>query len=151
MRYETYLMTHGWTRYDNPKSLRGDFQRLEILPEKSQTISGSVRNGLLSKPYAGAKLTLVSSSRSFFEIGEADENGKFLYRMELPDSTTYLIKAMNRKNQKGMIELFVDKPIYPDAKYVQENGMRAVDLPEALKKRRNRNWRINKRRLCSQS
>jgi hypothetical protein len=156
------MMTQGWTRYDVPKALRGDFLLPEILPEKSQVISGAVRNGLLSKPYASAKLTLVSSEKSFFEVGEADENGKFSYYMELPDSTTYLIKAMNRNGKKSMIELFIDQPVYPDinpklnvlmaqqklieeddlqeyvakadAKYVQENGVRVVDLQEVVVK-----------------
>ena len=155
------MMTQGWTRYDIPKALRGDFQYPEILPEKSQVISGMVKNGLLSKPYAGAKLTLVSSSSSFFEMGEADENGKFSYAMELPDSTAYLIKALNRKDEKSMIELFVNDPVYPDlnpklnvltakdslreenlqdyvakadAKYVQENGIRTIALPEVVVK-----------------
>lgn len=154
------MMTHGWTRYDIPKILRGDYQYPEILPEQSQVISGIVKSGLLSKPYADAKLTIASSDGTFFEMGEADEFGKFAYYMELPDSTVYLLKALNKKDKKGMIELCVDEAGYPDvnsksmqwnkipkenvsenisdyvakadAKYVQEKGMRQIDLSEVV-------------------
>ena len=154
------MMTQGWTRYDIPKALRGDFQMPETLPEQSQVISGTVKSGLLSKPYAGAKLTIVSSDRSFFEMGEAEDNGRFSYPVEFPDSTAYLIKALSRKEEKGTIELFVNEPVYPginpnlyaptakerdekaiqdyiakaDARYVQENGIRPIDLPEVVVK-----------------
>ena len=156
------MMTHGWTRYDIPKALRGDYSYLTILPEQSQTISGTVKNGMFTKPYANAKLTLVSSDGSFFEAGEVDEFGKFAYHMELPDSTVYIFKALDKNDKSGIVELFFDEPVYPpinpkltvshrtsttndtvaknireyvtkaDMKYVLENGMRQIDLSEVV-------------------
>ncbi|MDR0507358.1 MAG: TonB-dependent receptor plug domain-containing protein [Dysgonamonadaceae bacterium] len=155
------MMTQGWTRYDIPKTLRGDFQYPSTYPENSQSFSGTVIGGLLAKPYGGAGVSIISLNQSYFDITETDDKGRFKFNFELPDSTIYIIQALNKKGKESMLELFVDATSYPvtsdlqafkfsrgkevnaslndyiskaDMKYVYENGMRMVKLPEVVVK-----------------
>jgi hypothetical protein len=150
------MMTHGWTRYDIPRAMRGDFQYLTVPNEESQSFSGTVKGGLFSKPYAKSKVTVISTNNSFFDQTETDENGRFTFNnFEFPDSTGYYIQALTKKG-KDIVELYMDSIIYPkvspsmygsrkqeeqivpkkdyiekaDKKYIQENGARTVHLPE---------------------
>jgi hypothetical protein len=153
------MMTHGWNRYNIPKAMRSDFQYLTIPNEESQSFSGLVKGGLLSKPYAKSKVTILSTNTSFYDVTETDENGRFTFKnFEFPDSTSYIIQALNKKG-KDIVELYLDKILYPaessefypkkltdeiakadfkeyvekaDLKYTYENGMRMRTLPELV-------------------
>jgi TonB-dependent SusC/RagA subfamily outer membrane receptor len=151
------MMTHGWTRYDIPRAMRGDFRYLAVPNEESQSISGIVKGGLFSKPYKGGKVTLLSIDNAFFDQTETDENGRFVFKnFEFPDSIRYTIQALTRKGDYT-VEVYTDTAIYPKAclsliypkpidenaseeyagyiakaelKYTYENGKRTVYLPE---------------------
>ncbi|GHT51067.1 hypothetical protein FACS189440_19560 [Bacteroidia bacterium] len=154
------MMTHGWNRYDIPKAMRGDYQYLTIPNEESQSFSGIVKGGLLSKPYANSKVTIISSNTFFHDVAETDEKGLFTFKnFEFPDSTSYIIQALNKKG-KDIVELYLDDITYPavsstknqlrkqteeivkpefkeyvekaDLKYTNENGMRMRTLPELI-------------------
>jgi len=56
------MKTQGWTRYAIPDVVQGKFTYPKIPFEKSQEISGIVKNGLLSKPAKNYKVSLVSLS-----------------------------------------------------------------------------------------
>ncbi|GHT02616.1 TonB-dependent receptor [Bacteroidia bacterium] len=152
------MMTHGWTRYDIPKAMRGDFQQVTVLNEESQTVSGRVEGGLLSKPYQGANVFLISLLYGFSEQTETDENGRFTFSgFEFPDKTSLTVQALTRKGG-DLVDLYVDKEIYPpvfpakyhpadietpefleytakaDLKYTYENGMRMIHLDELVVK-----------------
>ncbi|GHT51953.1 hypothetical protein FACS189440_21500 [Bacteroidia bacterium] len=142
--------------------MRGDYQYLTITNEESQTFSGIVKGGLLSKPYANSKVTIISTNTSFYDIAETDEKGHFEFKdFEFPDSTSYIIQALNVKG-KDIVELYIDSITFPtvsstgiysgkqteeiekpefkeyvekaDLKYTYENGMRMRILPELVVK-----------------
>jgi TonB-dependent SusC/RagA subfamily outer membrane receptor len=162
------MMTHGWTRYDIPRALRGDFQYLAVPNEESQSFSGTVKGGLFSKPYGKSKVTIISTNDSFFDTAETDENGRFTFRhFEFPDSTEYFIQALTKKG-KDVVDLYLDSIAYPKIspskyrfagqkekellpdyvekagrKYTYENGKRMIQLPEVTVKtvRREKEYR----------
>jgi len=152
------MKTHGWTRYDIPKVMRGELSYPKIPFELSQEFSGMVKSGLLSKLAKGFKVSLISLSNGFFDMTETDENGRYRFgNFEFPDSTKYVIQALNSKDKgKQMTELYVDEDTFPaipatqntysikegkdsvfmdyvakaDLYYTYENGTRIVNLPE---------------------
>jgi len=153
------MKTQGWTRYAIPDVVQGKFTYPKIPFEKSQEISGIVKNGLLSKPAKNYKVSLVSLDREFFDTSETNENGHFVFQnFEFPDSTKYIIRAANSKDKSTrMAELYVDEDTFPkinthwiespaleekmnpvlldyveraDRQYTYENGMRIIHLPE---------------------
>ena len=153
------MKTHGWTRYAIPDIIQGKLNYPKIPFEMSQEFSGMVKSGLLSKPAKGFKVSLISLSQGFFDMAETDETGRYVFqRFEFPDSTKYVIQALNSKGKgKQMTELYVDEETFPeipaakvepviweekkdsvfmdyvtkaDLYYTYENGTRIVNLPE---------------------
>jgi len=153
------MKTHGWTRYAIPNVIRGELSYPKIPFEMSQEFSGSVKSGLFSKLAKNFKISLLSLNVGFFDTAETDSNGRFVFRdFEFPDSTKYIIQALNRKGKgRQMTELYVDEDTFPeihtawvnplvtkeesnpllldyvakaDLQYTYENGVRVVHLPE---------------------
>ena len=152
------MMTHGWTRYDIPKAMRGEYNFLRIANEESQSLAGTVKSGLLPKPYEGGKVTVTSIKAGFGDVAETDKEGRFSFHaFEFPDSTEYVVQALTQKG-KNAVELYIDSIHYPAStpqwlypekgeaeaiapefsdyitraklKYTYENGHRTVNLPE---------------------
>ena len=152
------MMIHGWNRYDIPKAMRGEYDFLRIPNEESQSLTGIVKGGLLSKPYEGGKVTISSTMTGFFDVTETDREGRFTFNaFEFPDSTEYVVQALTKKG-KDAVELYLDPIHYPastpqwlypekreaesmepefrdyiskaELKYTYENGRRTVNLPE---------------------
>ncbi|GHT74323.1 TonB-dependent receptor [Bacteroidia bacterium] len=106
------MLTHGWNRYDIPKAMRGDFKYLTVPNEVSQSFSGIVKGGLLSKPYKGATVKILSLP-NFYNMVETEENGRFTIKdFEFPDSTRYSFQALSKKG-KDIVELYLDSIVYP--------------------------------------
>ena len=155
------MKTNGWTRYAIPDAMQGKFSYPKIPFETSQELSGTVKSGLFPKPAKNFKVSLISLNREFgfFDMGETDDNGRYTFRnFEFPDSTKYVIQALNSKGKgRQMTELYVDEDTFPginsawiepvvpeeknnpvfldyvakaDLQYTYENGMRMVHLPE---------------------
>lgn len=151
------MMTQGWNRYNIPEAIKGNFKIPKIEPEMFQSFSGTVKGGLLSKPYTNAQITLYSINYNFIEKRETNEFGRFkIDNFELPDSTEYVMIALTPKGG-DKLELYPDDIVYPevslwnrpeeiqtiplpnnfveyvsksDWKYTNENGIRMVNLPE---------------------
>ncbi|GHU79478.1 hypothetical protein FACS1894145_3720 [Bacteroidia bacterium] len=153
------MKTHGWTRYSLPDVVRGKLSYPNIPFETSQKFSGTVKSGLLSKRAKNAKVSLLSLNYNFHDLIESDKNGRYVFRnFEFPDSTKYVIQALNNKGKgKQMTELYIDEDTFPgihipgtkpdmkeekmnpifldyvakaDQHYTLEHGMRVINLPE---------------------
>jgi hypothetical protein len=153
------MLTHGWTRYDIPKAMCGDFQHLTVQNEVSQSVSGLVKGGLLNKLYQGAKVSLISTDNQHHDVIKTDENGQFVFEdFELPDNTTFFVQALSKRNSASAVMLEMDvsysfpkvgfSPIQQrraklaenspfedyvkkaEEKYTVENGMRVYQLDE---------------------
>lgn len=149
------MLVQGWNRYDIPEIMQGNFQIPKIDYEISQSFTGIVKGGLLSKPYKNANITILAPSTGFFSTTETNEEGRFRFDgFEFPDSTAYLIQALTRKGA-DRVELSVDEIAYPAVtlpacfpkktdtdpelreyiakaykKYIFENGERIINLQE---------------------
>ena len=153
------MKTHGWNRYAIPDIIRGKLSYPKIPFETSQKFSGTVKSGLIPKPVKDFKVSLISLNNGFFDMTKTDENGcYFIGNFEFPDSTKYVIQALNGKGKgRQMTDLYVDEDTFPgihtawnqpvikeekkdsvimdyvakaDLYYTYENGTRIVHLPE---------------------
>jgi hypothetical protein len=106
------MLTQGWNRYNIPDILQGNIKTPMIQPETTQSFSGNVTNNF-SQPYKKAKITVFSPDVGLLETTDADEKGNFIINnFEYPDSTTYAIQALTRK-EKGSVLLHLDDIFYP--------------------------------------
>jgi len=153
------MKTHGWTRYAMPDVIQGKLSYPKIPFEQSQEISGNVKSGVILKSAKNFKVSLLSLNQSFYDLTGTDKNGRFVFRnFEFPDSTTYVIQALNKRGGGSEItDLYVNEDTFPevhvtwiypivkedkgepvlinyvakaDLQYTYENGKRMVNLPE---------------------
>jgi hypothetical protein len=163
------MMTHGWTRYDIPKIMRGEIDSPKIAAEKSQILTGTVKSGLLSQPIPDIEVSMMSyqGEQKFFDITTTDEKGHFKFdNFNLPDSSQLVIQALKGKKKRGRtLDVYTDTLVFPEINafgmpdyqlkhsrpFLEEviadvdwrfeiiDGMRVIKLPEVVVKARNPN------------
>lgn len=147
------MMTQGWTRFDLPEVIRGEFPELPYYLEQGQAISGYVKN-FWGKDALDAKL-MVFSTNKIIETVSADSSGYFMLDgIAFPDSTKFFVQALSKKGRRT-VELQVEKEQFlrPEIKfpynvesiqeeddfynkfrkdYYYENGIKVYVLDEAV-------------------
>ncbi len=156
------MMTQGWRRYDVPGIIQGKVAHPSARLELGQVISGMVKGGLLSKPHANGKVSIMSFKTEYHDVVTTNKNGRFTFQgFEKPDSTSYFVNALAKRGH-DRVELILDKDTFPpvnqlysipppyhpetfreyiakaDQKYIYENGMRMHYLDEVTVKARRR-------------
>ena len=154
------MLTHGWRNYHVPEALQGNIQQAKIRSEATQSLSGVLKTRR-GKPSDYGVIQMTALGYDLSEAIEADKDGRFLFDgFEFPDSTAFHLFANNKK-QKLDVEIYPDEVNYPlvsiplsfeneksivktedtdfidyiakaDQKYVMENGMRMIGLPEVM-------------------
>jgi hypothetical protein len=160
------MMTHGWTRYDIPKAMRGDPEIPAVDPETSQTLSGKVKGGIIPRSASNIEVAVMShqGKEKYYGVTKTDENGLFRFEnFELPDSSEIVVQALKgNKRKKGLLEVLTDTIEYPPAgdfglpqyyiktsspfieemiaatdwRYVYIDGVRMIQIPEVVIKKR---------------
>jgi hypothetical protein len=160
------MMTHGWTRYDIPKAMRGNPEIPAIDPETSQTLSGKVKGGIIPRTASNIEVAVMSyqGKEKYYDVTRTDENGRFRFEnFELPDSSEIVLQALKgKKRKKGLLEVLTDTIEYPPAgdfglpqyrlqttdpfieekiaatdwRYVYIDGIRMIQIPEIIIKKR---------------
>jgi len=127
--------------------------------EQSQEISGTVKSGLRSSLAKNVQVSLLALNFGFLDLAKTDKNGRYVFRnFEFPDSTKYVIQALNSKGKgRQMAELYIKEDTFPgisalwvnpivpeeksnpvflnyvtkaDRQYTNEHGIRMINLPE---------------------
>lgn len=150
------MLTHGWTRFDVAKEMKGEVEPDEFYVEKGQFLAGHVKN------FSGKKSTLaqllILSSAGHVQMVSADSSGRFLLEgIEYYDSTRFVVQA-TKQNGKRSVEVFQEAdrflpvsnffPYYPEAEkeeaeflgrygqnFYYEDGQKIYLLDEAVVKR----------------
>lgn len=155
------MMTQGWRRFDIGEVVRDSMALPTVGFEQTQAIEGRVFNAFNREP-KGAQLVVHDSYTNrfeHFELGD-ERNGKFRVEgLDFPDSTIFMVSALNRKGQDNVlgVEFVPTRLPFPKAqilarlkdgkiekyipseylntnkeKYYQEGGMRVIDIEEIV-------------------
>ncbi|MDR2425188.1 MAG: TonB-dependent receptor plug domain-containing protein [Prevotellaceae bacterium] len=148
------MLTQGWRRYNIPAVLKDTLEKPKHYMEAGQEISGTVKRVVGSKKNEMNSITIFSPA-GHLDMALSDENGRFAFNgFEYPDSTLYVIQALNKRGGK-YVELLIDPetfpPIYPfvvpdftpdslfrkyieksDLKYTDEFGSRVTVMEEIV-------------------
>ena len=109
------MMTHGWRRYEWSDVLTGNHIRPSIFYEVENEISGHVRTSFRGKPVADGEVTLFTDEGNAVET-KTDAFGKFHFSTDFPDSTRFIVQAMNQKGNDN-VELLLDDRHFPALKH----------------------------------
>lgn len=127
------MLTHGWTRFDVAKEIKGEYDSLLYDVEQGQTISGSVEN-FWGKNVKLAKILLVSTAGHTF-MTEADSSGHFLIQgIQFPEKTKFILQANNQKGRRT-VNARVDPEKFPAVSnfFPEENLREQKDILKYLK------------------
>lgn len=156
------MLTNGWRRYGVEEALLGNIQKPAIRPETSQSFSGKLKGLLnKSLAGGGIKMIPVGYKSPLVAQSETDGTFRF-DNFEFPDSTAYFFQAVSKTGSENITMNvdtilypdvtvpFLIPQLKRDAstdiltktmenyvvkagkKYINEYGMRQVDLPEVM-------------------
>jgi hypothetical protein len=111
------MMTHGWTRYDIPEVLKGNYSMPNIPFERSQSYSGKVRGGVFGNLKKDVEVSMLffKGNTPNYDMTKTDDEGRYSFEnKELTDSACYLLQVRT-KNGKSLwgAEILPDTVAYP--------------------------------------
>lgn len=101
------MMVNGWSRYNLPEAIKGQYEEPLVPLEIGQEISGQVRSRWKGKPMRNVLVYAMAPKRGFGTFAQTDAQGKFcLNGFDLPEGTSFIFRAMNeRGGNEGNYEL----------------------------------------------
>ncbi|MDE7442540.1 MAG: hypothetical protein K2M65_00065, partial [Muribaculaceae bacterium] len=110
---DALMMTQGWTRYDIPAVIHGNYSEPSTTIEFGHEITGSVNTLWRNKPMKDAAISVLAPKYRFADVVTSDENGRFVVdRLNFPEGTKFLLQALNQKG-KGDVNFSIDSPVIP--------------------------------------
>ncbi|MDE6649335.1 MAG: hypothetical protein K2K45_05345 [Muribaculaceae bacterium] len=116
------MMVNGWSRYNLPEVVLGNYTEPEIPLEIGQDISGQVLSRWKGTPLKNATVSVIAKGFNFATFTNSDENGEFhLDGFDFPENTSYIIKAMNEKGgDEGDYVIYDEK--FPSVEGLSESS-----------------------------
>ncbi|MFR9564798.1 MAG: TonB-dependent receptor plug domain-containing protein [Rikenellaceae bacterium] len=113
-KLDLLMRTQAWRRFDLTALLQEKIERPTTLYEDVAYISGSVK-GFFGNEARRPRVAVMCSKVNYWDAFELDESSNFrLVGLNIPDSTTYIIKAQGR-NGGNSLTLKVDPEVFPKA------------------------------------
>ena len=111
-RLDLVMLTHGWRRYNISSILTGTKPKIHYLFEKEQSVTGSV-TGSIGK--ARNPSVMIFRNRSeYLGVHDLNKTNRFyITGVDSPDTTLYLLQALNRDGSSSYVRIKVDPYIYP--------------------------------------
>ena len=114
------MLTHGWRRYDLTKIIAAEKAKIKYLPEKMQSITGRVM-GITGKA-RNASVMIYRNRKEYLGVHELNKSNRFnITGIDAPDTTRYLIQALNRDGGSGRVRIKIDPQIYPITPVIKRN------------------------------
>ena len=149
------MMTQGWRRYNIPELLTGKIETPENEGINDRMITGKAERFFKALKNADISLLINTPESSEMKITKTDNKGRYSFdNIEYSDSTYMIVQAADKKGNENLY-LSVDEMSLPkferpdpalfisgnnstftgyiakaEQKYVSENGIRTVNLPE---------------------
>jgi hypothetical protein len=110
---DALMLTQGYRRFVWKQVLNDTFPAQAFQPEKSLTISGTIKTSG-GKPVPKAKVTIFTTSGGFFLMDSlADDQGRFAFKnLVFKDSIRFVVQARTPKNSK-FVEIELDNAGIP--------------------------------------
>ncbi|MBQ5836957.1 MAG: hypothetical protein IIW38_05110, partial [Alistipes sp.] len=137
------MLTHGWRRYDLSKIIAAEKAKIKHLPEKTQSITGRVM-GITGKA-RNASVMIYRNRKEYLGVHPLNKRDRFnITGIDAPDTTRYLIQALNRDGGSGRVRIKIDPQIYPITPVIKRNlytrGTPSASLAEEYLMNAKRNY-----------
>ena len=108
------MLTHGWRRYNVDDILAGKKPRLYHPFESEQSITGKVV-GNIGKAKNPSVMIFRNRKEYLGVHGLNSTNRFFITGVDSPDTTVYILQALNRNGSSDRVRIKVDPYVYPKA------------------------------------
>ena len=137
------MLTHGWRRYDLSKIIAAEKAKIKYLPEITQSITGRVM-GITGKA-RNASVMIYRNRKEYLGVHPLNKRDRFnITGIDAPDTTRYLIQALNRDGGSGRVRIKIDPQIYPITPVIKRNlytrGTPSASLAEEYLMNAKRNY-----------
>lgn len=127
------MLTQGWTRFDLPTVIRGEYPEPAFYLEKGQAISGKVKN-FWGKDALNASLVVFSTS-GIIRTAAADTSGYFIVDgIAFPDSTKFVVQAQSKKGRRT-VEALVEQDIFLKPSIEYPYGLESIEQEDNFYKK----------------
>ena len=106
------MLTHGWRRYNMNDILVGKKPLIYHPFESEQSITGKV-HGSLGK-IKNPSVMIFRNRKEYLGVHPLNSSNRFLITgVDSPDTTVYIIQALNREGSSARVRIKVDPYVYP--------------------------------------
>lgn len=106
------MLTHGWRRYSVNNILAGKKPFITQPFESEQMITGSVV-GSIGKA-RNPSVMIFRNRKEYLGVHDLNKTNRFnITGVDAPDTTIYLLQALNREGSSARVRIKVDPQVYP--------------------------------------
>lgn len=111
-KLDLLMLTQGWTRFDIKKVLLDIYPEHPHPPEVTQKFTGTI-SGLSGKQVKDVSLVFSILRYNYSKRFHLKDSCRFSYTAIIPDSTVFMVQALNKKERMRGIQLTMDQDTFP--------------------------------------
>lgn len=122
------MMTHGWRRYNINSILAGKKPILKHQFETEQYISGRVAEAVGKT--RNASVMIFRNKKEYLGVHPLNKTNRFhITGIDSPDTTIYMLQALNREGSSNRVRIKVDPYVYPDMPFISREVFHKKKAP----------------------
>ncbi|MBR6655640.1 MAG: hypothetical protein IKL20_03430 [Alistipes sp.] len=122
------MLTHGWRRYNISSILAGKKPIIKQPFEKEQSISGGVKSTIGKT--RNTSVMIFRNRKEYLGVHDLNSTNRFFITgVDSPDTTVYVLQALNRNGSSDRVRIKVDPQIYPMAPTIARERFRKEVVP----------------------
>ena len=122
------MLTHGWRRYNISSILAGKKPIIKQPFEKEQSISGGVKSTIGKT--RNTSIMIFRNRKEYLGVHDLNSTNRFFITgVDSPDTTVYVLQALNRNGSSDRVRIKVDPQIYPMAPTIARERFRKEVVP----------------------
>ena len=136
------MLTHGWRRYKINSILAGEKPKITQPIEKEQSISGGVKSTIGKT--RNTSVMIFRNRKEYLGVHDLNiTNRFFITGVDSPDTTIYILQALNKNGTSERVRIKVDPQIYPTTPIIPRDAYhkpKSTSLTEAYMVRSKQNY-----------
>ena len=122
------MLTHGWRRYNVNHILAGKKPAIKHAFEKEQFISGSVAEAIGKT--RNTSVMIFRNRSEYLGVHPLNKTNRFhITGIDSPDTTVYILQALNRDGSSNRVRIKVDPYVHPAPPFVSREIFRKENKP----------------------
>lgn len=122
------MLTHGWRRYNINNILAGKKPVLRHQFENEQYISGRVADAMGKA--RNTSVMIFRNKKEYLGVHPLNKTNRFhITGIDSPDTTVYVLQALNRDGSSNRVRIKVDPYIYPKMPFISREVFQKEKAP----------------------